>query len=300
MFSHVIVGVDERTVGRDPVTLAKNLLCPGGNLTLARVCKADPYGYHGFGGRAAAEELDRATRLLETAREQSDIEADLRCVRSASVGRGLHELAEELGADLLVLGSSSRGLLGRVLLGDDTRAAINGAPCAVAIATTGYGEQRAVILEVGVGYDGSPESERALRIARAIAARHEAKLSACQVVSVPLPGLGAGPLPTSDVIDPLVRDAHDRIAGLGGVEPHAVYGPAPLELAMFSRSLDLLVVGSRGYGPVGRLMHGSTSGELARIAQCPLLILPRAARRDDRRAPDRATHETPAAGAASR
>jgi len=46
---------------------------------------------------------------------------------------------------------------------------------------------------------------------------------------------------------------------------------------MFSASVDLLVVGSRGYGPLGRLVHGSTSHRLARLARCPLLVLPRAA-----------------------
>ena len=46
---------------------------------------------------------------------------------------------------------------------------------------------------------------------------------------------------------------------------------------MYSASLDLLIVGSRGYGPIGRLIHGSTLRELARRARCPLLVLPRSA-----------------------
>ena len=43
-------------------------------------------------------------------------------------------------------------------------------------------------------------------------------------------------------------------------------------------SLDLLIVGSRGYGPIGRLIHGSTSQQLAHTARCPLLVLTRTAR----------------------
>ena len=50
---------------------------------------------------------------------------------------------------------------------------------------------------------------------------------------------------------------------------------------MYGQSIDLLVVGSRGYGPLGRLMHGSTSTKLARIARCPLLVLTRAAQAVD-------------------
>ena len=66
------------------------------------------------------------------------------------------------------------------------------------------------------------------------------------------------------------------IAALGGVEPHAVYGQPAEELALYSASLDLLVVGARGYGPLGRLIHGSTSQQLAHTARCPLLVLTRA------------------------
>lgn len=69
------------------------------------------------------------------------------------------------------------------------------------------------------------------------------------------------------------------ISALGGVEAHAACGRATEELAVHSASLDLLVVGSRGYGPVGRLVNGSTSSQLARMARCPLLVLPRSAHR---------------------
>lgn len=71
----------------------------------------------------------------------------------------------------------------------------------------------------------------------------------------------------------------ERIAALEGVEPHAVYGDAVEVLTLYSASLDLLIVGSRGFGPVGRLVHGSTAQHLAGTARCPLLILPRAARK---------------------
>jgi nucleotide-binding universal stress UspA family protein len=76
----------------------------------------------------------------------------------------------------------------------------------------------------------------------------------------------------------LLEDARGRIAALGDVEPRAVYGQPAEELALYSASLDLLIVGSRGYGPIGRLIHGSTSQQLAHSARCPLLVLTRAAR----------------------
>src|ERR1019366_8905934 len=134
----------------------------------------------------------------------------------------LHELCEVIGADLLVVGSSRRGLMGRVLMGDDARAALNGAPCAIAIAPTGYSGQPVAMREIGVGYDGSPESEHAVAIARRIAAECGAKLSAFEAVSFPTYTFVGGPARIGDTLEQLVDDARARIAALGGVEPHAV------------------------------------------------------------------------------
>ena len=54
-----------------------------------------------------------------------------------------------------------------------------------------------------------------------------------------------------------------------------MYGRPWEELVRFGEQLDLLLVGSRGYGPLGRLFHGGVSDHLARHAPCALLILPR-------------------------
>jgi nucleotide-binding universal stress UspA family protein len=129
MFKNVLVGVDGRVNGRDAIALATQLVDPAGKLTLVHVHRD--------------EVTERATshQLLEQERTEMGIEAELVSVASASPGHGLHEQAQELGADLLVVGSCSHGMLGRALLGDDTRAALHGAPCTVAIATHGYAEQ---------------------------------------------------------------------------------------------------------------------------------------------------------------
>ena len=194
------------------------------------------------------------------------------------MGRGLHELCELIGADLLAVGSSRRGMFGRVLLSDDTQGALDGAPCAIAIAPTGYSCEPVAMCEIGVGYDGSSARECALEVARRMAAGTGARLSAFEAVSLSTSRFGARLFRLSDAVDTLVREARERIAALGGVEAHAAYGDAAEELALYSASLDLLVVGSRGYGPIGRLIHGSTSRKLTRMARCPLLVLSRSAR----------------------
>lgn len=288
MFKQIVVGVDEHEDGRDAIALAKNLLARDGEpgLTLAYVFAGEPHVRRSASAAYEASARERASELLERTREEAGVQAHLRWRRSPSVGRGLHELCEVIGADLLVVGSSRRGLLGRVLIGDDTRAALNGAPCAIAIAPAGYAQQAVAMREIGVGYDGSPESEHAVAVARDLAAQCGAKLSAFEAVSLPTYTFLGGPAPIDAALEGMVDDARRRIAELGGVEPHAAYGHPAEELGVYSASLDLLIVGSRGYGPIGRLIHGSTSQQLARSARCPLLVLTRSARETE--APDAA------------
>lgn len=278
MFGNVLVGVDHHIGGRDAVELAKRLVAPGGELTLAHIVLGDARLRQWSEAEYAAARSEGAGELLTRTRDDAGIQADLRCEESSSVGRGLHVLAEAAGADLLVVGSSRRGLLGRVLLGDDACAALNGAPCAVAVAPAGYSQHPGAIHEVGVGYNGSRESEHAVKVATEIAAEHGAKLSALEAVSLPALGFAGGPGPLDGAIESVLERARQRIARLGGIQPRPAYGTPAEELAIYSGSLDLLVVGSRDYGPIGRLVHGSTSRQLTRTARCPLLVLTRAAR----------------------
>jgi nucleotide-binding universal stress UspA family protein len=279
MFKNVIVGVDGHQGGRDAIALAKNLFDHRAELTLAYVYYGDSHVWRGSSGPYDAAERDRAHELLEKARTEAGVEATLRAHGSSSVGRGLHELAEKTGADLLVIGSSRRGLVGRVMIGDDTRSALNGAPCAVAIAPAAYAQRQAMVREIGVGYDGSPESEHALAVAKSLADAHKSKVSAFEAVFFPARLYAAPAFPDQEALDHIVDEARERVAQLEGVEPHAAFGLPAEELTLYSASLDLLVIGSRSYGPIGRLVHGSTAQQLARTARCPLLVLTRAARK---------------------
>jgi nucleotide-binding universal stress UspA family protein len=105
-----------------------------------------------------------------------------------------------------------------------------------------------------------------------------AKLSAFEAVPLSTSRFNAQVLPLSDTVGPLVNEARDLITALGGVEAHVAYGDATEELGLYSASLDLLIVGSLAYGPIGRQIHGSTSTKLAHMARCPLLVLPCSAR----------------------
>jgi nucleotide-binding universal stress UspA family protein len=278
MFKNVLVGVDGRPNGRDAVALASHLTDPDGKLTLAHVHSGDLRPSHAISPGLVAEERDASHTLLERERAAAEVSAELVSVVAMSPGRGLHEQAEERGCDLLVVGSCSHGAFGRAMLGDDTRGALNGAPCAVAIAPLGYAEHPTPIAKIGVAYNASPESAAALAMAHSLAAANRASVHALEVVMIPTVAYGGMMAPAfGEGLDTMLQEANSRMKELPDVEGRAVYGLAGEELAAFGDEVDLLIVGSRGYGPVKRLVLGSTSEYLQRHARCSLLVLPRAA-----------------------
>lgn len=299
MFQNVLVGIDGRPNGRDAIALSRRLLADGGRLTLAHVHPGALHPLHAAAPGVIREEAAASDKLLQDEREAAGVEAELVSVVGDSPGAALHVQAEEQGADLIVVGSSSRGPLGRVFQGDDTRQALNGAPCAVAIATAGYSEGPKPFASVGVAYNGTPEARAALEVAKQVALRTHAVVKALEVVTIPTyaytgvlaPSIGEG-------LDLLLNEARKLVGQLPGVEGRAVYGLPGEELASFGDEVDLLVVGSRSYGPLRRLVEGGTSQYLQRHARCSLLILPRSAARphdSDRPQTEQAPEDAPAA-----
>jgi nucleotide-binding universal stress UspA family protein len=273
MFKNVLVGVDGRPSGRDAIALAAQLVEPRGRLTLAHVYHDVPLSPLAVAGMLV-EEQPKEMEMLERERAQCGVGAELIAVPARTPGQGLHEEAERRGADLLVLGTCRHGIVGRVILGNDTRDAINGAPCAIAVAPLGYAEDPKPIQTVGVGYDHSRESEAALEAAKELAHSLHAKVRAREVVAIPATGFFGS---SGSGIDEMIEQAEQHMRALPDVEGDAVYGLTGQELAAFSGECDLLIVGSRGYGPVRRVIFGSTALQLQSLAKGPLLILPRGA-----------------------
>ena len=279
MFKNVLVGVDGRPNGRDAIALASRLTDPDGKLTLAHVHSGDLRASHAISPDLVRAEREYSKKLLEDERAAASVERGATQHRVRSPGRGLHQQAEDQNADLLVVGSCSHGAFGRAMLGDDTRAALNGAPCAVAIASRGYAD--------GAGPQ-SPRSESRTTTRRRARRRLRARPRARGTHRCNRSCAGSRLDPDLRVHrDHAPRDWRDyRGDDPGGKRPHeeladvqgrAVYGLAGEELAAFGDQVDILVAGSRGYGPVKRLVLGSTTDYLQRHARCSLLVLPRIA-----------------------
>ena len=170
MFSDVIVGVKELEAGRDALCLARALASAKGNLTLAHVHVAAPKPAPDSGAvGAAARGRDDLGRLVAL-RGESHLDAEVVCDEARDVRQGLHDIARAREADLLVIGASRNDEIYRDLVGDAARELLENAPCAVAVAPVGYADRRSPWRTIGIAYDGSPESDRALGVARRLAA----------------------------------------------------------------------------------------------------------------------------------
>ena len=64
------------------------------------------------------------------------------------------------------------------------------------------------------------------------------------------------------------------MATLPDAEPAFLVGDPARELARESEVSDLLVIGSRSYGPSPAVLLGGVSGPLIETAACPVLIVP--------------------------
>ena len=272
MFDNLIVGVDGPEDGRDALWLAEQLAFSDAQLTLAHVQVVGPKPDPTSGAVSLAGEALRAMERLALLRDQAHVDARLLCVEAGSVVAGLHELVARHGGDVLVIGASRRDDYERTFVGDDARAVLKNAPCPVAIAPLGHARRAPALRKIGAAYDGSPESEQALALARMLARERGAELSAFQAVREPL-YLHSLVDPQPDV-DEAVAAARKRIAELRDVEAHAAASDDDAEtLARYGASVDLLVLGSHRYRPIDHLLSGSTAQRLADVAPCPLLVL---------------------------
>ena len=269
MFRNVLIGIDGREGGRDALALARRLAAPEATLTLGHV--------HGGSTAPGTDESERARaeELLVRERELAGVDAALIARADRRVGHGLHRIADECDADLLVVGSTRHAVLGHVLAGDDCRAAIQDAACPVAVAPGGYRHSPHDPQRLGVGYDGSAEGDRALETAREMAGRYGGAVTTVWTVTWD-DVRTEEPLPADwpDATQTLIERRRRRLAELRDVTGVVVYGGPRQELVKASREVDLLIVGSRGYGPLGRITHGSVSRYLLGRVACPLLVVP--------------------------
>src|SRR5689334_21162549 len=162
MFTTIVVGVDGLPGGRNALALAQRLGdLAGGELVAVHVYRYEPFPLSGLRTDSEALAQKEAEALLDGQLVEAGVQARAIATADTSPRRGLHRIADGLGADLIIIGSPHRGPFGRIVAGDTARAVIQGAARPVLVARDSAATPFAGQV-VGVGYDGSPESRAAL------------------------------------------------------------------------------------------------------------------------------------------
>jgi len=282
----VIAAVDGRERSADAVSLARALATAlATSAAVANVYVTPPLAGGALGDEVRALQREDALRVVAAA-AGGEPALETHVTGSGSPGRGLVELAEQLGAAAIVMGSSHRGALGRVLPGSAGERLLHGAPCPVAVAPAGYADEHPQgdsISMLAVAYDGTPEADRALGWAAAIAAGSGARMLLVHAVAP------TAPKSNRELYAEFTRYVHDWAArqlergtrqlppGIAS-ETRVVEGDAAEAIAAEAAraGADLVVAGSRGHGPVARVLLGGVGAWLVRHADRPVAIVPRA------------------------
>src|SRR4051812_7954732 len=167
----ILIGVDDSPRCEDAVAFAGGLAAASG----ATVVLACVFPYDDRPGRAsnpesrsgleaqAQETLRRAAARLE---DVDPARVKTIAVASTSAPRALDRLAESERAELIVVGATHTGNLGRIFPGSTAERLLHGAPCPVAVVPAGYRPPPAGRpAQIGVAYDGSEESVAAVNAA---------------------------------------------------------------------------------------------------------------------------------------
>jgi nucleotide-binding universal stress UspA family protein len=196
----------------------------------------------------------------------------------------LHDAAEELGASLIVFGSETEPRLVSTSTGERV---IAGAPCPVAMPPRGWSERPSQDLgRILVAFVPTPDGREALRVAATFARRIGARLHVVTVVAGPAEvtsyriGEDVDRMYVSTAKETFEHSIEQAISELAldvkasgevVVEDHPVEALA----SMANSSFDALFIGSRGYGPIRRVLLGGVASRLVRRLAIPAVIVPR-------------------------
>ncbi len=262
----IVVGIDGTPRGEDAVAFATVLArMVGSGLLLAYIYGPD-------------ETLADAHALLGPRCDaMTDVTSEVTAYSDVSPARGLARAAAARHADIVVVGSSHRAGIGLMLPGSTGERLLHETSRAVAIVPRFWRPRQAgPLVRVGCGYDGSPRSEAALATAAGLTRIAGAEL---YVVHAFWSSSLAGPVgiailadleararaETADAVHALAADIPAHATALVDAPAHA--------LVTSSHELDLLVLGSRGKGPLNAAVTGSVSTHVIREAACPVLVV---------------------------
>lgn len=237
-------------------------------------------------GRVDAEwvaDRHRAAQLvLDQARSVLGDGADYRTVASSSAAHGLHDLAEEVGAAAVVVGSEKNAPKARLLAGSTAQRLLHGSECPVLVAPAEMPDPPGALGRLGVAYVDTPDGRAALDEAAQFARRTGSALRLTTVVAgadASLPFL-VGDDAERAFLDTARETYEQSLARAADSVPDVpidwrIEVGDVVETLSELADVDVLFCGSRGYGPARRVLLGGVSTKLVRRARCPVVVVPR-------------------------
>ena len=289
----IIAAISASRQGTAPLHLAAQIARSTGDKIVAAAVverpwpqRADPVEdeYLGYVTSQARQSLERMVGKLP-----AELDTWVVVHQSTSVPTGLTDLAAEIGAELVVVGSSSSGLLGRVALGSVTNRLVHTAAVPVAIAPRGYPLGPDPIRRLTAAYGGEADINGLIPAAAELATQWPVQLRIVSFTVRPVRMFG-GSIESSaedlviqqwsrrtfDDIAKQLNAVRDRISvpdvdvvvGTGHDWREAVED-VPWEAG------DMLLLGSGAAGQAAQVFLGSAASKILRHAPVPVMIVPR-------------------------
>lgn len=286
----ILVGYDTRSADRAPVRFG----VAASRFTRAPLVVGSVYadsiilGQMGHGQMEEEFSDDAASRLDHVRIELTEerVRAQYELIGNTSAPAGLHKAAEQFDAGLLVIGSSARGRRRRVMRGSTAQRLLHGAPCPVAVVPNGWTEGGG-LRSLGVAFTDTPEGREALDSGLALARAAGAAVRVLVAIGDKDFGRTSGgrakvETTTYDAAGTEMDAFRERVLAEAAsrepdvtVEVDVSAQDAAEFLVAASEHLDLLVCGSRGYGPKRAVLLGGVSGKVTAEAHCPVIVLAR-------------------------
>ena len=266
----------------------------GSSITLIHVRPPAPVPYPAGPGMVASfmTPQERAALLDSMNQLQQEHCEGAPCTAEVIEGPPAGEIlarAESMRADLVVIGTHGRSGFERLILGSITEKVLRKAACPVLTVPAAVASAKTpaeLLKNILCAVDFSDCSMHALTYALSIAEESDANLTVMHVLEVPpdLPAEGAGgPFDFREYVESsqqvrmarLNKAIPDEARAYCKVDTLVTTGKAYREILRVAeeRKAGLLVVGIHGRGAIDRLLFGSTTQQLVRLAACPVLTL---------------------------
>jgi nucleotide-binding universal stress UspA family protein len=290
MASRVVIGYDGSEASEDAVAFGLTWCRSTGDVPIVATVYPEehPFGVGRVDVEWATYVREQAEIIQDKARATVGDAALYRNVASTSAAHGLADLADDVEAAMVIVGTTTEETgLTRALLGTSTERLLHGATVPVTVVPPGWRQSAPDrISSIGVAYVDTRDGREALRVAVRVALRIPARLTLYSVLGQSSERYSylVGRTDEQAFLDK-ARDSYGKALefAAAGVPPELEPRTVLLEgavveslAALGPEDVDMLVCGSRGYGPVRRVLLGGVSSPLIRRAQLPLTVVPRA------------------------